>query len=92
MTAKFTKGPWVIDDYGNIIPENGKDARDCIRAGGLALTSNAGEPMYNRHLIACAPEMYEMLDSLLQNSSFNANFPEEFERIETLLAKARGEV
>ena len=58
---KFTKGPWKLDRYGNIVQTNGRDARDCIRAGGLALTQNDGEPMYNRHLIAAAPEMYEML-------------------------------
>lgn len=90
---KFTKGPWVVDKYGNIVQQGGKptDARDCIRAGGLALTTNEGEPMANRHLIAAAPEMYEMLSSLLANSSFNVEHPAAAEEIEKLLAKARGE-
>lgn len=85
--AKFTKGPWIVDGYGNIIPENGKDARDCIRAGGLALTANEGEPMYNRHLIACAPEMYAMLEEILGIYSSELDY----DAIKSLLAKARGE-
>ena len=87
MSEQFTKGPWSVDEYGNIVPVNGRDARDCIRAGGLALTSNSGEPMYNRHLIACAPDMYEMLKALLPQI---AGSPAAL-KINRLLAKARGE-
>jgi hypothetical protein len=63
----------------------------------LFITPRVGEDFdddlrYTAQLMKCAPEMYEMLDSLLRNSSLNANFPEEVERIESLLAKARGEV
>ena len=36
-------------------------------------------------------EMYEMLEKLINNSSFQSNFPAEAEEIELALKKARGE-
>lgn len=85
--AKFTKGPWKLDQYCNIVPECAKDAFDCIRAGGIALTSDRGEPLYNRYLIACAPEMYAMLEEILGIYSSELDY----DAIKSLLAKARGE-
>jgi len=89
MTAKFTKGPWVSNGC-SCVSAGSKVL--CAFTGNAVVTGDVTEDYANAHLTASAPEMYEMLDSLLQNSSFNANFPEEAERIETLLAKARGEV
>lgn len=85
MTAKFTKGSWkydegcgcVLDDEGDIVCDVMPDGRE--------------ECEHNGYVLAQAGAMYKMLDFLLQNSSFNANLPEEAECIESLLAKARGE-
>lgn len=87
---RFTKGPWIIDGYGNIVQKtDGKsDARGCIRARGLALTSADGEPGYNAALIAAAPEMYEMLKKLMAHYNFSEYCENE---IDALLTKARGE-
>jgi hypothetical protein len=85
--AKFTKGPWKLDRYENIVPPDAKDAFDCIRTGGLALTFDRGELLYNRYLIACAPEMYAMLELILPQV---AGSPLAL-KINKLLAKARGE-
>ena len=82
---KFTKGPWKIDEYGNILPEGARDSFSCIRAGGLSLASNNGEPMYNRYLIAAAPEMYAMLKAIA-SGALVATY-----EINELLAKSRGE-
>lgn len=89
--AKFTKGPWNVDQYGNIVQvKSGKsDPRDCIRAGGLALASNNGEPMANRYLIAAAPEMYAMLQDIA--NKWHDGTPLAL-KINKLLTKARGEI
>lgn len=87
---KFTKGPWHLDEFGNILPAGATDSLSCIRAGGLALAQNKGEPMYNRHLIAAAPEMYDML-SKLSSQLTGINAHDAVSDIERILAKARGE-
>lgn len=91
---KFTKGPWHLDKFGNILPEGAIDGFSCIRAGGLSLTANKGEPMYNRHLIAAAPEMYEMLEDCMLHIFNECPIDEGKEliaKITDLRKKARGE-
>ena len=88
METKFTKGPWVVSAnkaFFDIGPEdknghNGLGEHVCI---GVMFKDEA-----NAHLIAVAPEMYEMLESLREN--YGANDPTGIE-IDKLLAKARGE-
>lgn len=81
--AKFTKGPW---EYDNRMIE--------------VLADNGAEPVCfdvcsdeNGHLIAAAPEMYEMLDALctylIDLDSLGTTH--KARQIEKLLAKARGE-
>jgi hypothetical protein len=109
MTTKFTKGPWKwVEDrntggfYGLyagvhpvVYPQRCNDGDE-----GLAWFST-DESYYgetalteaNAALIACAPEMYELLDEisdgLLEAGGFgNCALAK---RIEALLAKARGE-
>ncbi len=87
MSAKFTKGPWFYDDgHGLIFGDGNEVICDMMPAGDVAHDANAA-------LVACAPEMYEMLDEisdgLLEAGGYgNCALAK---RIETLLAKARGE-
>lgn len=89
MKEKFTKGEWVstgvqvgVEDksdtqsYGMIMSICHIDAYDFPE-----------DWKANAHLIAAAPEMYEELKNLLDPSMHW----EDYERIEKLLAKARGE-
>ena len=86
MTTKFTKGPWVVEFDNQKTNDRTyvatKDSYIC------KMMSND----YDANIIACAPEMYEMLDeisdSLLEGGVWNCTLPK---RIEELLAKARGE-
>lgn len=88
MTAKFTKGQWkaTISNNGRhqISGDNGKQ---------VCAMWNCKERDSNAALIACAPEMYEMLDEIsdgLLDAGGYGNCALA-KRIETLLAKARGE-
>jgi hypothetical protein len=92
MNEKFTKGPWKVftkeDSYlcaGKIgVIEDG----DCI----VVAECNdwlATEKRHNAALIAAAPEMYAMLDKMLNSEQPASYF---YEEADALLAKARGEV
>ena len=88
MTTKFTKGQWkaTVSNNGRhqISGDNGKQ---------VCAMWNCKERDSNAALIACAPEMYEMLndisDILLSIGGRGNHIMAE--RIEPLLAKARGE-
>jgi len=82
--AKFTKAPWKIQDdgYGLI--------GVLFRKGyGVLVGHKDNESISNAHLIAAAPEMYEMLEHILLEPYGREYLSDE--RIEKLLAKARGE-
>ncbi len=107
--AKFTKGPWVLIDGQfssevEITTENrqenskGKICEMDIYFGG----EHGIEQPANAHLIASAPEMYEMLKKMqavmyhLSNEqglidSKRDACRDDFSTINGLLAKARGE-
>ena len=80
---KFTKGPWIVNDYGAIIA-NG----DTLAVRGVAIPHGWAEEetTANVNLISTAPEMYEMLKVLREEVEQPAR-----KEIEQLLAKARGE-
>ncbi len=91
MNEKFTKGAWKVftkdDSYlcaGKIgVIEDG----DCI----VVAECNdwlATEKRHNAALIATAPEMYAMLDKILNSAQPASDF---YEEADALLAKARGE-
>lgn len=97
--TRFTKGPWRVDKYGNVIQSETRDGGEAIRAGGIALCMNDGEPKYNRHLIAAAPELYAELqeasnwfNSQIGFGDWFTDFEVWYKHIESLLKKARGEV
>ncbi|MBX2848943.1 MAG: hypothetical protein KTR16_11525 [Acidiferrobacterales bacterium] len=72
--AKFTKGEWVASEGV------GGGAIVYIPNGGFDI-SGIPDAIFNAHLIAAAPEMYEFIETHM------GGYPE----AEDLLAKARGE-
>jgi hypothetical protein len=57
--TEFTKGPWEKDNEYNIVGKNGTK----VVIYGCSLSSK--EHLANNNLIAVAPEMYEMLEALI---------------------------
>lgn len=84
--AKFTPAPWVIikqDDYEAI-------DNDELNLNVCTFTSRADDASHDQALIAAAPEMYELLESIVVNEMMTGD--DAFsEQINELLAKARGE-
>ena len=78
--SEFTKGNWVIGHmHGDLTIESNHDEN-----GFHDLICGSVEPLANAHLIAAAPEMYNLLEDLRQYvGEGNRN------EIEQLLAKAR---
>lgn len=106
--AKFTKGDWVIypleDDKeyirirGSVVGGRFKiaDVRDLHLHHDEKQAwckCEREESMANAHLIAAAPEMYEILEMLTSMPTYDAKcFLESEDSIVKLLAKARGEI
>lgn len=86
--AKFTKGEWKIQDDGygmiGVILKKGL---------GILVGRKSKETQANAHLIAAAPEMYEMLDEVshVLGHELNPTNKTYIKAIKELLAKARGE-
>ena len=88
--TKFTKGEWHVKPCGEI------GFNVCALSKGVSVYSTVkavNDAAADANLIACAPEMYAMLDviadGLLDAGGFgNCKLAKE---IEALLAKARGE-
>jgi hypothetical protein len=78
--AKFTKGEWNVQ-FGDMI-----FASDEINNEQVAVVCN--EENKDKHLIAAAPEMYEMLVQLHIVGGLGI---ERHRKIDRLLSKARGE-
>lgn len=85
MEAKFTKCEWsIFGDWG--ICKNGWETE--LIATFEPRGAGQKEGFANAHLIAAAPEMYEMLESIRENYGENDTVGVE---IDELLAKAGGE-
>jgi hypothetical protein len=83
--AKFTKGPWVANGMSIMYPD-----ADGVYVMPVAHVSRMNYADGDSSLIACAPEMYAMLDKLSsQLTDINAHAA--VNEIEALLAKSRGE-
>lgn len=94
---KFTKGPWVrnnqkqewsvsADNSDSSFDSIDSQSRDCPIAFVVHDDWRDDEEMNaNSHLIAAAPEIYEMLNAIASGGSV-ATY-----EIQELLAKARGE-
>ncbi|APC46574.1 hypothetical protein [Alteromonas phage PB15] len=101
--AKFTKGPWYVynnDVYLEIVSDKGAICDTCMSGhefdGGDCLEGKSAKA--NAHLIAAAPEMYAMLQSiddlfglLDEHTHPNIELDCQQHEIRKLLAKARGE-
>ena len=94
MIAKFTKGPWVVDGkYSTFMAITSGNEVVCDVScchDGFHIKPNEKEKA-NAQLIACAPDMYEILERLVNNSSFQSNMPFESEEMEQILKRARVE-
>lgn len=86
MKTKFTKGEWNIQDDGygmiGVILKKGL---------GILIGRKSKETQANAHLIAAAPDMYEMLDKIHNSMAGNGEYGEFYCDVKDLLAKARGE-
>ena len=82
---KFTKGPWHVDSELRAIYN-----KQCNYICDYPLNNS-----HDKHLIAAAPDMYKMLDTietvLSGNSEYNAT-DISVDYLRKLLAKARGEL
>jgi len=83
MNTKFTKGDWNISFVG--------DATYIDSDTGLTIARvfDMEDSPHDASLISSAPDMYAMLEMLVNGDSINDNSIEK--EVLTLLAKARGE-
>lgn len=90
METKFTKGEWNIQDDGY-----GMIGVKLKKGLGILIGRKSKETQANAHLIAAAPEMYEMLDAircfLSEDGLQTSGLAKEIAKIPELLDKARGE-
>ena len=89
MKTKFTKGEWkarcMIIDGKEVANTWSVGSEDVVRVASLSTFNGKA----NAHLIAVAPEMYDMLNSIENDA--NQIPPFLWDKIQTVLAKARGE-
>ena len=83
--SKFTKGKWIIDRDGSAIFS---DSEDCYVAE-LSPANSDEQVAANARLIAAAPEMYELLKKILDDTQ-NGQFARE-DLLKELLAHIDGE-
>lgn len=88
METKFTKGPWHVKD-GVVVccGDSGGYSRVAYAYSGHSIPYTS-EILSNAHIIAAAPEMYEILIQLQIGGGLGIA---RHRQIEKLLAKARGE-
>jgi hypothetical protein len=88
MKEKFTKGDWSTDDH--FIFNNETTVYVCevlpVDLVSKRKWARKSETEANAHLIAAAPKMYRMLNSLANGEGLQPG-----DTIERLLAEARGE-
>ena len=96
MDTKFTKGLWTHQKGDDWIYDDSKD--DQVICCAMPVNNNYEVRRANAHLIAAAPDMYELLKEFLPmdedgNGEFQYNEGSEYlgKKVTELLAKARGE-
>lgn len=95
---KFTKGPWEICDYGKNDSSCRHPSKMEIWAGERRIVDTTcisgsdedqDEIVGNMYLISLAPEMYSKLKDILSAYEMTGS---DIHEIESILAKARGEL
>lgn len=93
METKFTKGEWHFDTYRNLVAGG-----ELLKVSGVTIPCNHSkiEVDANMNLIAAAPEMYELLETICTCSTVDIidlgdGMTIDISGVEKLLAKARGE-
>jgi len=66
-TFKGTPGPWVMDDYGNILHETETGAVGKLRVSGVRLQNRVtDEYAANTRLISASPDLLTALQRLVE--------------------------
>ena len=86
MSEQFTKGPWLWGGASVVLESEGMPL--CCLVNSAVNTGDNTEDYANAALIACAPDMYEMLKLIL--SVYEMDY-DDTDKALKLLAKARGE-
>lgn len=89
MNEKFTPAPWKVHGDWQILDSNERLIAQFEPLNDELSNGNTSESFANAALIAAAPEMYAMLDKMLNSEQPASDF---YEEADALLAKARGEV
>lgn len=89
--VKFTKGPWAAISNGSYYDIGPKNDCSTIPIYPSVCIGVQLERKADAHLIAAAPEMYEMLEHVMKCAAIQDNELIEAEEIRNLLAEARGE-
>jgi hypothetical protein len=100
MDEKFTPGPWRVvqskDNSGNlgICAPNVRNVIAEIFAALRYPTEKTPQAISNAHLIAAAPDLFQVVSVLIGSLNFDRDDPvnaEILRRAHTAIAKARGE-
>jgi len=100
METKFTKGEWFTEDYSTLLNVSAKGSGSICDVDTDYITDEyvidpTEEQRANAHLIAAAPDMYELLEGIsLEARSFvdrGGKATTWLRDAESLLSKARGE-
>lgn len=87
--CNFTKGPWIArGSTPSRVYGMARTDKEVLVAACGGVIEQAGA---NAHLIAAAPEMYEMLEKVLVEYKEMLGMSQEVKDIEKLLSKSRGE-
>ena len=91
MKTKFTKFEWslYIGSTG-ILEITDEKGEEIVTWQGFDNDKEFIENKANASLISCAPEMYDLLDSIENDNNQVPEFL--WEKIQSVLAKARGEI
>lgn len=94
METKFTKGEWCIfNDRIGLIDKSDSQSHGMMNEIAYIDMCNFGdfEGEANAHLIAAAPEMYDLLERLTSHDNCKKDIIHLLGEADNLLAKARGE-